>query len=230
MAIPDFQSFFVPVLRATADGNEHPSAEIRDRVASSMHLTPEDLDTRLPSGVQTVFANRVAWSLVYLAKANALRRPKRGVFQITERGEQLLHQHPNGFKKVVLNAYPEFVAFDRGHGTRTEVTEEKSNSLQTTANLDRTPEENLLSAYQILRSALANEVLDAVRKSTPRFFEELVVDLLVAMGYGGSVDDAGKAVGQSGDDGIDGSSRKTSLAWTWFTSRTSGGAILSADL
>ena len=204
MAIPDFQSFFVPVLRATADRTEHSTTEIRDRVASFMNLTREDLDARLPSGVQTVFANRVAWSLVYLAKANALRRSKRGVFQITERGEQLLNQHPDGFKKVVLNAYPEFVAFDRGHGTRTDVSEEKSNSVQMAANLDRTPEENLLNAYQILRSTLANDVLEAVRKSTPRFFEELVVDLLVAMGYGGSVDDAGKAVGQSGDDGIDG--------------------------
>jgi len=204
MPIPDFQSFFVPVLRATSDGKEHPTPEIREKVASIMDLSSEDLQARLPSGVQTIFSNRVAWSLVYLTKPNALRRPKRGVFQLTERGQQLLDQHPNGFKKVVLNAYPEFVAFDRGHATRTNVLEEKLDAVQLSANPDRTPEENLLNSYQILRSTLVNDVLDAVRKSTPQFFEDLVVDLLVAMGYGGSMDDAGKAVGRSGDDGIDG--------------------------
>ena len=169
-----------------------------------MSLSPEDLDTRLPSGVQTVFANRVAWSLVYLTKANALRSRKRGVFQITERGEQLLEQNPNGFKKVILNAYPEFVAFDKGKATQTDAVGTRSDAASSSANPDQTPEENLLNAYQILRSTLANEVLEAVKKSTPQFFEELVVDLLVAMGYGGSLDDAGRAVGRSGDDGIDG--------------------------
>ena len=139
MAIPDFQSFFVPVLRVTADRKEHPTTEIRETVAAFMNLSPEELDVRLPSGVQTVFSNRVAWSLVYLAKANALRRPKRGVFQITERGEQLLKQHPTGFKKEVLSAYPKFVAFDKGHGTRTDVPEEKSDAVQFSGNLDRTP-------------------------------------------------------------------------------------------
>ncbi len=125
------------------------------------------------------------------------------MFQITERGEQLLAKHPAGFKKTALNAFPEFVAFDKGSTSRTDATEEKIDS-PPAGSPDRTPEENLLNAYQVLRGTLANEVLDAVKKSTPQFFEELVVDLLVAMGYGESTADAGRAVGRSGDDGIDG--------------------------
>jgi len=204
MAIPDFQSFFVPVLRATADGKEHTSSEVRERVAVELNLVPEDLDQKLPSGAQTVFANRATWSTVYLTKAGALRRPRRGTFQITERGLQLLDQYPTRFTKQALNVYPEFVAFSKGQSTENGRSEEKASSVQVGDDSARTPEEDLLSAYQLLRNALANEVLDAVRKSTPRFFEELVVDLLVAMGYGGSVADAGKAVGRRGDDGIDG--------------------------
>ena len=204
MPIPDFQSFFVPVLRATADDKEHGSPEIRETVAAELALTPEDLDQKLPSGTQTVFANRVAWSLVYLAKACALRRPRRGVFQITERGHQLLGQYPNRFTKQALNVYPEFVVFEKGQPAENGKAGEKAIPLQPADDSTHTPEEDLITAYQLLRSALANEVLEAVKRSTPRFFEELVVDLLVSMGYGGSVADAGKAVGRSGDDGIDG--------------------------
>jgi restriction system protein len=203
MAIPDFQSFFVPVLRATADGREYSSAEIREKIAAELALAPEDLDQKLPSGVQTIFANRVTWSTVYLTKAGALRRPKRGVFQISERGRHLLQQYPTRFTKQALSIYPEFVAFNKGQ-IDAGAEGEKPNSIQSGDDSARTPEEDLISAYELLRSALANEVLEAVKKSTPQFFEELVVDLLVAMGYGGSVADAGRAVGRSGDDGIDG--------------------------
>ena len=204
MAIPDFQSFFVPVLRATADGKEHSSADIREKVAFELALSYEDLDQKLPSGGQTVFANRVTWSTVYLTKAGALKRPKRGTFQITERGQHLLRQHPVRFNKQALMVYPEFAAFSRGQVADNASPGEKSNGLQAIEDSVHTPEEDLVSAYELLRSALANEVLEAVKRSSPRFFEELVVDLLVAMGYGGSVADAGRAVGRSGDDGIDG--------------------------
>lgn len=140
---------------------------------------------------------------MYLTKAGALKRPKRGTFQITERGQHLLRQYPTRFTKQALTIYPEFIAFSTGQVPDSGIPEEKHN-IQPPDDSARTPEEELINAYQLLRSALANEVLEAVRKSTPRFFEELVVDLLVAMGYGGSVEDAGRAVGRSGDDGIDG--------------------------
>ena len=179
--------------------------ELRDRIASDLSLTPEDISQKLPSGVQTVFANRIAWSTVYLAKAGALERVKRGVFRITERGKELLALNLPKLTIQNLAKYPEFVAFRRGSQSAgdedQEIEPEKT----------QTPEEQLASAYKVLRDSLANDVLEAVKKAPPAFFEELVVDLLVAMGYGGSVEDAGRAVGKSGDGGIDGMIKEDKL-------------------
>jgi restriction system protein len=198
MAVPDFQSLFVPVLRCTADGAEHPMAELRDRISADLKLTPEELSQKLPSGVQTVFANRIAWSAVYLMKAGALERIKRGVFRITGRGKELLALNLPRLTVQNLSQYPEFVAFHKGtQNGGEEVPEIKGEKTQT-------PEEQLANAYKVLRDSLANDILETVKKASPTFFEELVIDLLVAMGYGGSVEDAGKAVGKAGDGGIDG--------------------------
>ncbi len=198
MAVPDFQSFFVPVLRCTADGTDHPMAELRDRIAADLKLTPDELSQKLPSGVQTVFANRIAWSAVYLMKAGALVRIRRGVFRITGRGKELLALNLPKLTIQNLSQYPEFVTFHkRSQNGGEEVQEIKAEKTQT-------PEEQLANAYKVLRDALSNDILETVKKASPSFFEELVIDLLVAMGYGGSVEDAGKAVGKSGDGGIDG--------------------------
>lgn len=169
-----------------------------------MKLTPEEVAQKLPSGAQTVFANRVSWAMVYLTRAGAFKRIKRGVIQITERGKDLLQKHPDKITVQTLSHFPEFATFYKGNSTVNGKTEIKIESTQT-------PEEQLAAAYQILSDALANDVLDAVRKTTPSFFEKLVVDLLVAMGYGGSVADAGKAVGRSGDGGIDGTIKEDKL-------------------
>ena len=181
-----------------ADGNDHAMAEIREHIATDMELTPEDISQKLPSGVQTVFANRIAWSAVYLTKAGALERIKRGVFAITERGRELLALELPRLTIKNLSKYPEFVAFHKGsHNGCDDDRDIKPDKAQT-------PEEQLANAYKVLRDSLANDVLEAVRKASPTFFEELVIDLLVAMGYGGSIEDAGRAVGKSGDGGIDG--------------------------
>jgi restriction system protein len=197
MAIPDYQSFFHPVLRLTSDGKEHSTAELRDRIAADLKLTPEELTQKLPSGVQTVFANRVAWSVVYLAKAGALERIKRGLFRITDRGRELLGLDVPRLTTKHLSVHPEFVAFQKGpkKDGRDEAGEHEKTE---------TPEEQLANAYKVLRDSLATDVLEAVKKASPSFFEEVVIELLVAMGYGGSVQDAGKAVGRPGDGGIDG--------------------------
>lgn len=195
MPVPEFQGFFVPVLRLAADGAEHSAAELRDAIAESLKLTSEDLDLKLPSGTQTVFANRVAWATFYLVKAGALKKARRGVYQITERGKDLLKQYPDRMTVKALNAFPEFVAF---HAK--EITRDAQEKIEST----RTPEEQLSAAYEILRDALATELLEAVRKAPPSFFETMVINLLVSMGYGGSVADAGRAVGRSGDGGVDG--------------------------
>jgi restriction system protein len=175
-------------------------AEFRERIAADLKLSPEDLSQRLPSGRQTVFANRVAWSAVYLHRAAALERTRRGVFRITARGHELLEQNPAKINIQILSQFPEFVSFHKGAANGAGADEDQPPKLLKT----ETPEEQLAASYKILRDALANDVLEAVKKSTPAFFEELVIDLLVAMGYGGSMEDAGRAVGRSGDGGIDG--------------------------
>lgn len=206
MSVPDFQSFFMPVLRLTSDGNEHTMAELRQRIAEDLKLMPEDLSQKLPSGVQSVFVNRVAWSTVYLTKAGALERVRRGVFRITPRGKDLLDLKLAKLTIQNLSKYAEFVAFHRGTQDRGE-----DGGQEVKGGKTETPEEQLANAYMVLRKALASDVLEAVKKAPPTFFEELVIELLVAMGYGGSVEDAGKAVGKTGDGGIDGTIKEDKL-------------------
>lgn len=197
MPVPDFQGFLAPVLRLTADGAEHSTANPRETIAESFKLSSEDLERKLPSGTQSVFAIRVAWAIFYLVKAGALKKARRGVYRITERGRNLLKDHPERMSVKALNAFPEFVAFHANGSLKNSESREKIESTQT-------PEEQLSAAYEILHEALATDVLEAVRKAPPAFFESLVIDLLVSMGYGGSVADAGKAVGRTGDGGVDG--------------------------
>jgi restriction system protein len=197
--VPDFQSFFMPVLRLTSDGNEHTMAELRERIAEDLKLTLEDLSQKVPSGVPGVFANRVAWSTVYMTKAVALERVRRGVFRITRRGKDLLDLKLAKLTIQHLSKYAEFVAFHRGTQDGGE-----DGGQEVKVGKTETPEEQLASAYMVLRKALASDVLEAVKKAPPTFFEELVIGLLVATGYGGSVEDAAKAVGKTGDGGIDG--------------------------
>lgn len=222
MAIPDYQSFFLPVLRMTSDGKEHSTAELRERIASELGLSPEEKSQKLPSGVQTVFANRVVWSVVYLAKAGALERIKRGVFRITDRGRELLGLNVPKLTIKHLAVYPEFVAFHKGPQKGGQDEQEEREKTET-------PEEQLADAYKTLRDSLATDVLEAVKKAPPSFFEEVVIDLLVRMGYGGSVEDAGKAVGKAGDGGITESSRRTNSDWTLSMYRPNVGPVPLGD-
>ena len=164
MPVPDFQSMLLPVLRITADGKEHTTADLRGRVASELNLTPEDLAEKLPSGSQTAFANRLSWSAVYLNHAGALDRTKRGVFRITERGRNLLEKNLPKITVQTLNQFPEFVAFHKGSANGT------ADDRQATATKAETPEEELANAYKILRDNLATDVLEAVKKSSSLFF------------------------------------------------------------
>ncbi len=196
MAVPDFQSLFVPMLRRASDGNEHSTADLREGIAAELKLTPEELSQSLPGGGQTVFANRVAWSIVYLSKAAALDRIKRGLYKITARGRELLELNLPKLTIQNLAKYPEFQTFRKGA--------QAGGTNGQDGDSEKTPEEQLANAYKVIRETLASDILEAVRKSSPAFFEQLVVDVLVAMGYGGSRKDAGQAVGRTGDDGVDG--------------------------
>ena len=194
MALSDFQSFFKPLLQIGADGKEHSLQEARETIAKAMAIPAEDLKELLPSGLQTKFENRVAWAKSYFIQAKVLEAPRRGYIRITQRGCDLLKQGHQRIDVKVLNQFPEFVEFHTAKSPRNEEPEP----------ITETPEETLQKAHESIRSDLASQILERVKNNTPQFFEKLVVDLMVAMGYGGSRADAGKSIGMSGDEGIDG--------------------------
>ncbi len=200
MAVPDFQSLMMPLLRIARDGQEHPLAEARDILVAEFKLSDADREELLPSGRQAKFSNRVAWAKSYLQQAGLLVSPRRGYFQISDRGREALKTAPARIDIKFLEQYPEFVEFRNPKGDVTEVPSQAP-SVQPEP---ETPEEALEAAHLKMRIGLASELLGRVKAATPQFFEHLVVELLLKMGYGGSRQDAGQAIGRSGDEGIDG--------------------------
>lgn len=196
MPVPDYQSLMLPLLKLIRDKQEHMFSDAIDTLAREFHLTEAERKEILPSGIQAKFDNRVGWARTYLKKAGLLESVGRGKFRITERGIQVLDSNPASINVKFLRQFPEFLEFQKS--ARPENKDEKDDEP------NQTPEENLETSYQNLRRELAQELLDRIKSLSPKFFEKLVVDLLVAMGYGGSRKDAGQAVGQSGDGGIDG--------------------------
>lgn len=193
----------LPVLKLASDGNEHKFSKAVEELADEFNLSTEERNELLPSGSQAVFHNRVGWARSYLKQAGLLASPKRGFFTITQKGKELLAKNPSRVDASTLEQYPEFIEFKNRKKEKGEEDEAElvSNSEQEST---LTPEDALASAYNKLRSALESELLIAVKESSPSFFERVVVDLLVKMGYGGNRQDAGRALGKSGDGGIDG--------------------------
>lgn len=194
MPVPDFQAVMRPWLELASDGEDHVLQEVIVALGDRFELSPDERAEMLPSGFQAKFTNRVAWAATHLNKAGALKRVGRGRYRITERGKALLASN-EPITIAQLSAYPEYQEFKtRGKvvGTPVSVFE------------DVTPAEAIDAAIQSIRSAVSTELLDRIKAAPPDFFERLVVDLLLAMGYGGSRRDAGQAVGKSGDGGIDG--------------------------
>ena len=199
MPIPDFQSLMRPLLNCASDGKEHALREVIERLAVQCGLTDVERKQLLPSGNQEVFVNRVAWAKTHLKMAGLLDSPKRGYLNITPLGLNVLTEFPERIDLKVLRQQPGYLEA-RG-GTKSE-THNKSSSQDVEAS--QTPEEQIELAFLALRSSLGSEILSKLRTSSPSFFENLVVELLVAMGYGGTRKDAGQAIGRSGDEGIDG--------------------------
>ncbi len=199
MGVPDFQSFLLPLLRIAGDGQEHSLAEARDVLASDFKLSQADQDELLPSGRQSRFSNRVAWAKAYLQQAALLTTPRRGHFRISDRGRDVLKAPPARIDIKFLEQYPEFAEFRSRKG---EVGDNPPAD-QAVAEAE-TPEETLETAHEQMTASLASEVLTRVKGGSAQFFERLVVELLLKMGYGGSRSDAGESVGRSGDEGIDG--------------------------
>lgn len=200
MAVPGYQEFMLPLLTLAASGTEHTLSEALTSLAQQLHISTEDQERMLPSGVQTQYKNRVSWALTYLSKSLLLEKSGRGKFKIAPRGLEVLRTNPAAINNRFLDQFPEYQAFKIKKRVKPEETALDSHGVNT----DITPDEQLDIAYRDLRETLADELLTRVRKVTPKFFEQLVVDVLVAMGYGGSRLDAAQVVGKSGDNGIDG--------------------------
>lgn len=199
MPIPDYQALMAPILHELSDRQAYPLAELRNRVARRLGLSDEDLRELVPSGQKPLFHDRVSWAVSYLKQAEVVERPKRGVYMLSARGREILAQHPERIDNEVLLQFQEFRDFlDRSSSKR------DGPSAPAEATSPETPEESLESAYRRLRGSIEAELLDQVKQASPEFFERLVVQLLVAMGYGGSLKDAGRAIGRTRDGGIDG--------------------------
>lgn len=206
MPIPDYQTAMLPLLRLAGDDEEHKFRDAVERLATEFQLTDEERSELLPSGTAFLFDNRVGWARTYLKQAGLLSAPKRGVFRITSAGQALLAQKPERLDVEKLLQFEEFRAF---RARRRVATDEPSGESMSVAERPlavetQTPEDQLAAAYRRLRQELELDLLEQVKASAPAFFEQLVIDLLVAMGYGGSRQDAGRAIGKSGDGGIDG--------------------------
>jgi restriction system protein len=201
-----------PVLALTEDGNEWPATSIRESIIRQFELSAEEVAERIPSGRDTILRNRVGWALTYLYQAGLLSRPRRSVYKLTERGRTVLRDHPERVDISVLNAFEEFQAFkpSRGAAPRRPRPDEGAQTEIRVAD-EATPEERAASAYLELRDTLASDVLERVAEQSPEFFEDVVLDVLYAMGYGGSRDDAAERLGRTGDEGVDGVIREDKL-------------------
>lgn len=198
MPIPDYQSIMLPLLEYAGDRQNHTLRQTVEDLAKRLNLTEEERRELLPSGRQPVFDNRVGWARTYMKKAGLLESPRKGVFRITDRGLKVLEKRPTEINVKFLDQFDDFRAF---RALRHEKTKDTAREPEADS---KTPEEALESAYQSLRNELASDLLQQLKSSPPELFEKTVVALLVKMGYGGSLKDAGEAIGKSGDEGIDG--------------------------
>ena len=204
MPIPNYEQAMIPVLRVLAGASPRHRRDISALVADSFSLNEAERQQLLPSGKYPVILSRVGWALSYMKQAGLVEAPKRGVYQITDRGKQVLGDQPDGIDSEYLERFPEFRAFQAR--TRDSAPTLAAAETLPTAAPDpvQSPEEALEVAHSLLRATLQADILDAVKDASPSFFEDLVIDLLVRMGYGGSRPEAARAVGKTGDGGIDG--------------------------
>lgn len=200
MAVPDFQSLMLPLLRLAGDGMDHTFKDAVEAIAIEFSLTPEERNELLPSSSRTtLFYNRLAWAKTHMTMAGLLQAPRRGVFCITQRGRELLVSQLARIDMKTLQQFPEYERARRG-----DVQASVEPAMPAVAFNELTPEESIERAHLSLRKDLARELLESIMQCSPAFFELLIIKLMIKMGYGGSREEAGKAVGRSGDGGIDG--------------------------
>lgn len=199
MPIPDYQSFMLPVLEYCADGKEHSIKELYEVMADQFGLTDEDKAEVLPSGRQSIYVNRVSWARSYMKHAGLLHNPRRGYTQITDRGLEVLNKNPDKIDRNYLMQFPEFENFQK---------QSSNNDIKNPDSVDQnqsmSPQEIIEAGINKIQNELISDLLELIKSLTPQRFEKLVVELLVKMGYGGTLKDAGKAIGKVSDGGIDG--------------------------
>lgn len=205
MTIPDYQELMRPVLKIAGDGKEHRISEVVSQLAQDYKLTESELEELLPSGKQTVFGNRVHWAKTYLSQSKLVSNTRWGRFTITDRGRSVLAENPARIDRKFLSRFAEFNIFvGNQKSSTTPSAAERNEAEKTSETATKTPDELLRSTIDEMEIALASELLSRILAATPAFFEQLIVDLLLAMGYGGSREGAGRAIGKSGDGGLDG--------------------------
>ena len=202
MAIPDYQSIMLPLLKLAGDGQEHSFRNSWEQLAPILSFKEDDLNQWLPSGTNRLFQNRAGWALSYLKKAGLLQPTRRGHYMITDHGKSVLAESPNQINNKYLERFQEFLDFKTRVKQSSGDKDASNNENELESN--ETPEESLEYAYQTIRQSLSSDLLSQVKSCSSTFFENLVIELLVKMGYGGSRKDAGQAIGKSGDKGIDG--------------------------
>ncbi len=198
MSVPKYFEFMLPILQFASDNKEHDLNEVRQHLSINFKLSEEDLNEMLPSGTQSTFHNRIGWAKTYLTKAGLLEKVGRSIFKISKRGLIVLKENPKIIDSDYLKKFDEFNEFQNSKNDKEEIYED-SNFIDSI-----TPEESIEYAYEKIKNSLSQELVEKLMNVTSKKFELIVVDLLVKMGYGGSLKEAGQVVGKSGDEGIDG--------------------------
>ncbi len=194
--MPSFQQLMLPTLQVLSRRHEEIAiATLEDEVAKALRLSSDQLSRMQSSGNQTIFSNRLNWARSYLTKACLIELPRRGYCRATGRGRTLLAEGVNSVDVGVLERFPEFVAWRAQNKKESRFGGEPS---------PEDPEETIVSSFEVLNSDLAEQIVNRVHSFSPAFFERLIIDLLVRMGYGGGRAETGRALGRSGDGGVDG--------------------------
>ncbi len=198
MSVPGYQEFMFPILKSLYDAKLHHKKEICEKMIEVFNLTQEQIDEKIPSQVEPTYINRVGWAISYMKKAGLLDSPTRACYIITDEGKKLVENNITDLNTKYLRKYPSFLAFQKSsHEAITKEAVDVSKD-------DETPYEKIVSYNSVIKKSICDDLLNKILEQSPYFFEHLVVDLLVSMGYGGNVEDAGKATKKSGDEGIDG--------------------------
>jgi restriction system protein len=200
MPVPDFQEVMRPLLTAIADGVEHELKEVKSKLIAHFSITEDELRTKIPSGRAFLFDNRLGWANTYLKKAGLITSARRGYLQITALGSSFLKDHPDGIKISDLKKIEQFKEF---HQVKDKESKQPIGA-ELTEIEEKSPEEVIDSAFEVILNDLRSELIVTIKNCSPLFFEKMVIDLLIKMGYGGSRREAGTAIGKSGDEGIDG--------------------------